>query len=211
MKLGTKSLLFGVHQVIWHPIVVLRAWIYLYGWPTWRELICIIVHDWGYWGKPNLDGREGLYHPLLGATIAWKLFGEKYGKLCLGHSRSYAKHNGVKLSKLCWADKYAFVFDPYWFYIIRAKLSGELKEIRQWCTEQGYVDISVSNREWYNKTVEFAKNMPEIQHILLKKKDGKVKAIDYGIIKRCDNCYYYYEWTSPCDRCKNCSNWTSKY
>ncbi|MCK5235828.1 MAG: hypothetical protein KAR06_02490, partial [Deltaproteobacteria bacterium] len=59
---GTKSLLFGVHQFIWHPITVLIAWCKLYGWPTWPELVCIIVHDWGYWGKPNMDGPEGEKH-----------------------------------------------------------------------------------------------------------------------------------------------------
>lgn len=57
MKTGTKSLLFGVHQFIWHPLTVLLAWIKLYGWPAWEELVCIIIHDWGYWGKSNMDGE----------------------------------------------------------------------------------------------------------------------------------------------------------
>ena len=75
MKTGTKSLLFGVHQFIWHPVTVLIAWIWLYKrFPSWRELICMFVHDWGYWGKTNMDDEDGEKHPELGANIALKLF-----------------------------------------------------------------------------------------------------------------------------------------
>lgn len=56
---GTRSLLFGVHQFLWHPWTVYRAWRYLYGKPTWREVVCIFLHDLGYFGKPNMDGEEG--------------------------------------------------------------------------------------------------------------------------------------------------------
>ena len=83
MNVGTKSLLFGVHQFIWHPVTVLIAWVSLYGRPTWRELICIIVHDWGYWGAPNMDGEEGERHPEVGAEIALRLFGLEYYELVL--------------------------------------------------------------------------------------------------------------------------------
>ena len=91
MNVGTRSLLFGIHQFIWHPIVVWRAWKYLYGRPTWKEIVCIIIHDWGYWGKPNLDGPEGVEHPLHGANLAMRWFGDRYWNLCAGHSRSYIK------------------------------------------------------------------------------------------------------------------------
>jgi hypothetical protein len=59
MKVGQRSLLYGVHQFLWHPITVLIAWWVLFGRPTWRELVCIIIHDWGYWNCPNMDGPEG--------------------------------------------------------------------------------------------------------------------------------------------------------
>ena len=75
MKIGTKSLLFGIHQIFWHPYVVLRAWVYLYGRPSFKEMVCIFIHDWGYFGKPNLDGAEGSLHPMLGENIAHFLFG----------------------------------------------------------------------------------------------------------------------------------------
>lgn len=70
MKLGTKSILFGAHQFLLHPVFVAIAWIKLYGFPyDPRIWIAFFVHDLGYWGKPNIDGPEGEVHPELGANI----------------------------------------------------------------------------------------------------------------------------------------------
>ena len=151
MKTGTKSLIFGVHQVFIHPIVVYRAWKALYGRPSWRELICIVIHDWGYWGKPNLDGPEGERHPEFAAGIATKLFGKRWGYLCLYHSRHYARAAGAEPSKLCWADKLSITYEPAWFYLLRARLSGELKELRQTSADAGFFPLSGSDRDWFNK------------------------------------------------------------
>ena len=68
MKIGTKSLLFGVHQFFWHPLTVYWAWKRLYGRPSLREFVCIFVHDWGYWRAGDMDGAIGGLHPELGAT-----------------------------------------------------------------------------------------------------------------------------------------------
>lgn len=149
MKVGRKSLLFGVHQFLWHPITVLVAWWYLYGRPSWKELICIIIHDWGYWFSPNMDGDEGECHPEFGAKIAGKLFGKKYRDLVLYHSRHYARNAGVEPSKLCWADKLSIKYEPWWFYLPRAWASGELKEYRQVAATGGFIPLSASNKEWY--------------------------------------------------------------
>lgn len=132
MKIGTRSVLFGVHQFLWHPWTVGRAWRRLYGvWPTWREWVCIFVHDLGYWGKPNIDGPEGRTHPEFGADLAGRLLGPKYGNLTLYHSREYSKFYGGRPSLLCWADKYSVWCEPAWFYMLRARLSGEIKEFKQ--------------------------------------------------------------------------------
>jgi hypothetical protein len=149
MQTGTKSLLFGVHQVFIHPVVVYRAWKHLYGRPSWRELICIIIHDWGYWGKPDLDGPEGERHPEFAARLAGRLFGGGYGQLCLYHSRHYAKLRGMEPSKLCWADKLSIQYEPSWFYLLRARLSGELKELRQTSADAGYLPLTRSDKEWF--------------------------------------------------------------
>lgn len=75
MRIGTKTLLFGSHQFLIHPLFLAAAWTKLYGFP-WdpRLWVAFFVHDLGYWGKPNLDGAEGDTHPELGARIMHRLF-----------------------------------------------------------------------------------------------------------------------------------------
>ena len=163
MRIGTKSLLFGIHQIFWHPFVVYRAWCYLYGRPTYKELICIFIHDWGYWGKPDLDGSEGILHPRHGAYLAHKWFGFEYWKLCACHSRSYILKmsigiSGLEPSRLCWADKMSFIFEPRWFYLLRAQLSGELKEARLLSVKTAQCPLTASNKEWYKTMIEYFKN-----------------------------------------------------
>lgn len=148
MKTGRKSLLFGVHQFIWHPWTVYRAWVNLYGRPSWKEVICIIIHDWGYWECPNMDGPEGEKHPWIGAVIAHKLFGQKYFFLVLCHSRHLARSYHREPSKLCWPDKLSIIYDPKWFYLFRARLSGELKEYRNNAKE--WVPLTASDSEWFD-------------------------------------------------------------
>ncbi|MFP3947126.1 MAG: hypothetical protein ACLFWG_00215 [Longimicrobiales bacterium] len=75
MRVGTRSVLFGVHAFWMHPFFVARAWWKLYGFP-WdpRLWVAFFVHDLGYWGKPNMDGPEGERHPELGATLVARWF-----------------------------------------------------------------------------------------------------------------------------------------
>jgi hypothetical protein len=151
MKVGTKSILFGAHCFFIHPIFVFIAWWKLYGFPKDPRLwIAFIVHDWGYWGKPNMDGVEGETHVELGARIMHKVFDKKgrivnigreqtimladekrWHEFTLYHSRFYAKKNNHPISRLCVADKYAIVIEPSWLYLFRATLSGEVKEYLQ--------------------------------------------------------------------------------
>lgn len=149
MKLGTRSILFGVHQFLWHPLTVLIAWRRLFGRPSWKEVVCILIHDWGYWGCPNIDGPRGEKHTELGARLAAKWLGAEHGKLCLYHSRHYAQQRGVEPSKLCWADKLSIQYEPWWFYLVRAQLSGELFEYRRNAARVGLVPLSASHREWF--------------------------------------------------------------
>jgi hypothetical protein len=70
MKMGTRSVLYGVHNPLLHSWFVAAAWWQLDGFP-WdpRLWVAFFVHDFGYWGKPNMDGPEGEGHPELGAKI----------------------------------------------------------------------------------------------------------------------------------------------
>jgi hypothetical protein len=152
VKLGTRSLLFGVHAFWWHPVTVYRAWLHLYGRrPTLVETFCIFVHDFGYWGCGTMDGRDGLLHPMRGSWIARRIFGEKAGDLVLYHSRNFAQLVGREPSALCWPDKLSIVYDPVWFYLIRARLSGEIREYHLNAIKVGFVPWWSTQRDWLTK------------------------------------------------------------
>jgi len=128
MKVGTKSVLFGVHCFFLHPIFVAIAWTKLYGFPFDPRLwVAFFVHDLGYLGKPNMDGKEGETHVELGAKIM-RIFGKSWYEFSLYHSRYYAKKCGAKPSKLCFADKLSFSYTPRIIYIPMASATGEIYE-----------------------------------------------------------------------------------
>jgi len=182
MKIGTKSILFGAHQFLLHPVFVAWAWIQLYGFP-WdpRVWIAFFVHDLGYWGKPNMDGPEGETHVELGARIMHFIFdgmervqmteifpsiqrfvelrkagwhvvdygdnaiivermvlSTKWQDFTMYHSRYYAKKNGAKPSKLCFADKLAFSYFPRFIYIPMVSMTGEIVEYMKQKDEYKY-------------------------------------------------------------------------
>lgn len=179
MNVGSKSLLFGVHQFILHPIFVLMAWIKLFGLPNIREFICICLHDIGYWGKPNMDGQEGDRHPELGGKVCGRLFGEEYRNFVLGHSRFYHHKFGVPISKLYYADKYSHCILPWWIYLPLSYASGEIHEYRRLhnsdSTEfseskyKGKMGHSFSSKdspiEWYKKVQKVMKDLVEDKYI----------------------------------------------
>jgi len=157
MKVGTKSLLVGAHQIFWHPFTVFLAWIELYGLPNWKEVICIFIHDWGYWGSSNMEGDEGQHHPYLGAKLALHYLDDKndlisnhvYADLCLFHSRTLAARFEHPPSKLCWADKLCVKYDPWWLYLPRVWLSGEFHEYREVAAKAELFPMETPDREWY--------------------------------------------------------------
>lgn len=154
MKIGTKSVLFGAHQFLIHPLFVALAWWQLYGFP-WdpRLWVAFFVHDLGYWGKPNMDGPEGEEHPWLGARIMGALFDDpdqiycvspgcegcatcdrahegafRWHDFTLYHSRFMAKSHDKACSRLCVADKLAGCLEPDWLYLARVIATGEIAE-----------------------------------------------------------------------------------
>ncbi len=131
MQIGTKTLLFGNHQFILHPLSVGLAWVrYYHKLPNPKEAVCIIIHDWGYWGKPNIDGTEGEDHPYLAAHWAEKHLGFKYLELCQYHSSFLACKHDCDVSRLCIPDKLGVVLMPIWLIVLLGKLSGETEEYR---------------------------------------------------------------------------------
>jgi len=166
MNVGTKSILFGVHAFWWHPLTVALAWRKLYGrWPRRYEWCAILCHDLGYWGCPNMDGKEGRLHPEKGAEWAYALAGRLArwsGEtelrqmsrandaffLSLYHSREFSKMHLTTPSKLCWADKFCCFYDPTWLYLLRAHLSGEIYEFR--ANASAHIPDEFSFSDWYN-------------------------------------------------------------
>lgn len=139
MRIGTKSLLYGAHCFFLHPWFVALAWCRLYGFP-WdpRLWVAFVVHDWGYWGKPNMDGPEGEQHPIAGALIMARLFGPAWGDFCLLHSRWFATRMNKRYSRLCVADKYAICLTPAWLYLPMVRATGELDEYMGLAREDKY-------------------------------------------------------------------------
>lgn len=161
MSVGTRSLLVGVHQVLWHPITVWRAWCKLYGRPWWREVVCFFLHDLGYLGRRDMDGPDGVRHPELGAAIAGWLFGPRYRDLVLYHSRTYARMAGVEPSPLCWADKASIAFEPRWWYLLRARMSGEIREYRREAARAGVVRHDASDEQWFEVLASLFRSLGE--------------------------------------------------
>ena len=139
MKSGTKSILFGVHQFLIHPLFVFVAWIALYRkLPKLHEIFAIITHDLGLWGLPNIDGDEGETHPMImydwwmDSWIRWVFwdaeFRRKVANEILGHSGYYCEKMDIERSKLYKPDKLSVSFYPICLYLLLETLSGEIQE-----------------------------------------------------------------------------------
>lgn len=129
MTIGTRSVLFGVHSIFVHPFFVAAGWRKLYGFPCDVRLwVSFALHDIGYAGRNSMEGTEAETHVELGARIIGKLFGADWAEFCRRHSRYYARSRGLRISRLCVADKLAFVLTPAWLYLPLARASGELWE-----------------------------------------------------------------------------------
>jgi hypothetical protein len=74
------------------------------------------------------DGSDGETHVEPGARIMRFFFGDAWGDFTAAHSRYWAKRNGLRISRLCVADKLAFVLTPAWMYLPMTRATGELDE-----------------------------------------------------------------------------------
>jgi len=157
MNIGTKSILFGVHQFALHPLVLARAWWMLYGFPCDPRLwLAFYLHDLGYWGKPNMDGAEGETHPEWAARVMGALFGQTWHDFCLLHSRFYAKKLQRNYSRLCAADKLAIAITPAWLYLPLARASGELREYMKGAGGRTPAD-GCTPRQWFAEVQKYTR------------------------------------------------------
>lgn len=186
LSVGTKSILWGVHQFLWHPLTVLLAWRRLYKkWPSWPILIAILLHDIGYWGLPNIDGPEGKRHPFRGARWTahlvvlltrgyWLQYpildargeGSFIYYFTAAHSRYAAARFGAEVSRLFYADKACILYDPKWFYLLRAKLSGEIREFKSHAICSGRLIATATDGQWYDYYRQTVLNRKGIKELL---------------------------------------------
>jgi len=157
MKVGTKSLLFGVHAFWLHPFIVAIAWTRLYSFPFDPRLwVAFFVHDLGYWGCASIDGEDGKNHPDFGANLM-QVFSAEWVDFVRYHSRGTARRDNQPPSRLCAANKLAWTIEPWWWlYIPRATLSGEINEYME--SARGYFTFS-NRREWYKELQEYARKV----------------------------------------------------
>jgi hypothetical protein len=156
LPVGPRSVIFGAHQFVIHPIFLEVAWRKLYKLrPTWRQRVAFAVHDLGYlfqWCH-DMDGEEGKRHPRWGAHLMHRLFDRDklivlHGRIeqsyywhnfAAGHSRHYAELVDIDYSPLMRADKLATHLYPRWLYAFLMKLSGEWREYKDyWIRVGGY-------------------------------------------------------------------------
>jgi hypothetical protein len=163
LPVGPRSILFGSHQFLVHPLMVIWAWKKLYGeWPDFRETVCIFLHDLGYvtqWCH-DMDGAEGDTHPEWAATVAGRWFGPEYAALRRYHSRFLARRDGRNVSRLCAPDKLAGGSWPVWLFVLLGRLSGEIDEYmarsvpgsgEKYVTMGPQLRYSPDRAEWYRE------------------------------------------------------------
>lgn len=165
MRLGQKSILFGSHQFILHPLMVAYGWRRHYGWwpKGWRTWVAIFVHDLGYWWCDDMDGTVGKLHPMWAALFCAKHFSDPseddWQRWVVGvptpevkswlfwswfvgaHSRYYAELTKQEVSPLMIPDKLATALLPRWLYCLLVWMSGEFKEYVAYSHAVGHTEV----------------------------------------------------------------------
>lgn len=158
MRIGTKSLLFGCHQFVLHPVMVGLAWWRLYGRPTLPEAVAIVIHDWGYWNQPNMDGPEGEEHPIWAYDRLLEFAVKRRSRVvpwcdaameCRFHSRYQAWRFGWRPRRLCYADKLGTAMMPWPLYCLLGSITGEIREFSTARKHELYSARGLGAREFF--------------------------------------------------------------
>ena len=154
MRVGTKTILFGLHSFWLHPMVVWYSYFKIYGSLSFKMAAAIFFHDLGYWRCKSLKHGDGYSHPSKSAELFSKFFKNDYHQYyqIYHHSRRYPSGN-TEVSCLGIADKLSFFYYPKWLVLFLGTLSGELKEylnnFKNNNTHLKYVQL-FSKREIFN-------------------------------------------------------------
>jgi len=155
MKEGTISVLYGAHSIV-HSYYVWKAWKILYKkYPSFKETICILVHDLGYFGMNYYSEKSNDGHAELGAEIAHLLldtpYDNTYKYLILGHSGSACKKYGIIRSKLERPDEYSWLIAPLWWVKWTAKIENYIIPPEEFI-DMVRKDFYKSDDEWQSGT-----------------------------------------------------------
>jgi hypothetical protein len=170
MKEGTRSVLFGCHNPLFHGLCVLAAWRITYkSWPKWWQIICIFVHDVGVWGRQYLsDDTAKKGHWELGARWSMLIVHRlstmrrkhylmhRAWQLCAGHAPN---ESGYVRSELWLPDKKSWLIAPmvwlWWNYYVEWHGKGigvtRPPEWRKMVAENLRVKNPIGNHELYIK------------------------------------------------------------
>jgi hypothetical protein len=128
--------------------------------------VAIVLHDTpGYIGCKKMDDEQGKLHPIRGAQLIQWLYLKthscteenvfkawEYYNLVRYHSSHLARIDGNAPSKLCAPDKVCVLLDPSWWYLFRARLSGEVWE---YIKNSPFKHVSPKSwLRWYKAKVE---------------------------------------------------------
>ena len=78
--------------------------------------------------------------------MGWLLAGGER-KNASGHSRCWSRRMGLRLSRMCLADKLAFALTPAWLYIPMTRWTGELAEYMERPRERQAGDLGFTDKE----------------------------------------------------------------
>lgn len=131
---------------------------------TYEDADYLLSHSLGWELHPREDKNSVPHMVWLGKRST------KWHDFCLYHSRFYAKKHNEPFSQLCVADKLAIAFEPWWLYLPRVILSGEIKEYmelaetRTAAGEPKYASMKLatnSKRRWFNDVQEYIRRWVE--------------------------------------------------
>lgn len=133
-----------MHLFDWKPVIKYGVWIYMPRGRT-RALLDKVFGERLAPVRASLDGRN--FDRRAMGWWYWSLY----------HSRFLAKGHGEEYSSLCVAGKYAFVLEPWWFYLPRVILSGEIHEYmaKDMTKYTGELRVLTGRRVWHKSVAIF--------------------------------------------------------
>lgn len=137
---------------------------------AWGAGVMGWLFDQPSWYRP-LTPRDIIGGPGLIGTFCRRFWGEYADKpycgrpsswyqFCFYHSRYLAKQYGIPPSRLCYADKLAFVITPGWLYKLLVWMTGEWREYAAAHNHEVHHDATTLDG-WYGPSREYVRRWVE--------------------------------------------------